>query len=52
MKEPQPCEKFRNVDAVTWVTHVNRDHCLECLALARYFVKESLTNMLAWRNRN
>jgi hypothetical protein len=52
MKEPKPCGKFRNADAVAFIEHAHKDRCLKCLALLRHFQQETAMLKLMWESLN
>jgi hypothetical protein len=52
VEEPKPCRKFRKADAAEFFRHINDDKCPKCLALFRYFERESQIAEALRRNRN
>jgi hypothetical protein len=51
MKVPKACHKFRNADAVAFIEHAHNDRCLKCLALLRYFERDTALRKLMWESR-
>jgi hypothetical protein len=51
-REAKPCARFRKADGAARVAHVNSGKCQKCLALARYFERESRRNSFLRAHRN
>lgn len=50
--EPQPCQKFQELNAAELVSHIKKDECLKCLAVVRYLQREYEITEALWCRRN
>jgi hypothetical protein len=48
----KPCRKFRKASVVEFVSHIHKDKCPQCLAVARYLGTESRLALAMWQTRN